>query len=82
MNEGTIMITRTGQIEFNRYMALEKIYGSDKALAIINEVTGRLEKQGYLYSNKYTDSQISRRSDEIYAEVIEEWKDDDIPYDN
>lgn len=74
------MITRTGHIEFNKYMALEKIHGEDKALAIINEVTARLEEQGYLYNKKFTDNQIRRRSDEIYADVLDEWQDDDIPY--
>lgn len=74
------MITRTGHIEFSRYMALEKIHGSDKALAIINEVTARLENEGYLYNETHTDSQIRKRSDQVYSEVLEDWEDDEIPY--
>lgn len=74
------MITRTGQIEFSRYMALERVHGSDRALAIINEVTSRMEADGYLYNKKYSDSQIRNRSDQIYEQVLNEWSDDDIPY--
>lgn len=74
------MITRTGQIEFSRYMSLERIFGSDRALAIINEVTLRLEKEGYLHNTMYTDHQIKLRSEQLYEDVMMEWQDDDIPY--
>lgn len=76
------MITRTGQIELSRYNALERLYGADRTVAIINEVSSRMEREGYLYNNRYTDDQVRRKADEVYEQVLQDWKDDSIPYKN
>ncbi len=74
------MLTRTGHIEFNRYRVLERVHGADKTVAILNEISGRLEDEGYLYTERYSDKQITIRAEQLYDEIVEEWTDDPIPY--
>ena len=62
---------------FNDYKRLEKIHGSDDAIAILNEIILRLELQHILHRNHlFSDTLVREEALTLYEEILEERGDD------
>lgn len=78
------MIDANGSIEFSQFMNLERRHGRDRAYEIVTEIHSRLTKMGFIEQSivPFSDKEVNNKAFQIYEQLIEEWKDDEIPYKN